>query len=231
MKTLYEDGRYLDAHPRWHEDDSPWKARQIEVILRKNGVAPASLCEIGCGAGEILNRLSISLGEEILMCGYEISPQAFEICSKKQKSNLSFVLGDFLAESDNCFDLVMAIDVIEHVEDYIGFLRDLRSRGHYKLFHIPLDLSVQTVMRSRPILRGRSSVGHIHYFTKETALATLKDTGYEVIDFSYTAGSLELPNRSWRQKLLMLPRRMAFAVHQDLAVRFLGGYSLLVLAK
>lgn len=231
MRNIYEDGTYFEAHPNWHEEDSAWKAKQIEEILRRNGIAPLSLCEIGCGAGEILNCLASSLGEQTVLCGYEISPQAFEICRKKQKRNLEFFLRDLFQETEKRFDVVMAIDVIEHVEDYIGFLRKLRLHGNYKVFHIPLDLSVQTVIRSAPIMRSRSAVGHIHYFTKETALAVLRDTGYEVIDVSYTAGSLELPNRGWRANLLRLPRRLAFALHQDLTVRILGGYSLLVLAK
>jgi hypothetical protein len=74
------------------------------------------------------------------------------------------------------FDIVMAIDVFEHVEDYFGFLRKLRGKAEYKIFHIPLELSVQSVLRSSIIIEGRKSVGHIHYFTKETALETLKDT-------------------------------------------------------
>lgn len=99
------------------------------------------------------------------------------------------------------------------------------------MFHIPLDLSVQSVLRSSPIMQRRESVGHIHYFTKETALALLKDTGYEVIDYCYTNSSLELPNLSWKAKLMKLPRKLFFFIHQDLTVRILGGFSLLVLAK
>ena len=125
----------------------------------------------------------------------------------------------------------MAVDVFEHIEDYFHFLRRLKTKGKHFIFHIPLDLSVQTVLRSHPIIRARKSVGHIHYFTKETALEVLKDTGYEIIDVFYTAGALELPNRGWRMKLLSIPRRLAFAVNKDWAVRVLGGYSLLVLAK
>ena len=34
--------------------------------------------------------------------------------------------------------------VLEHLEDYFGFLRKLKTRATYKVFHIPLDLSVQT---------------------------------------------------------------------------------------
>jgi SAM-dependent methyltransferase len=229
--TVYEDGSYLDRHPTWHAEDSPWKARQIEKMLRKNKVSPSSIAEVGCGAGEILSCLANVYGPGVTFSGYEISPQAIAICRTKEKRNLRYVLKDLLADRDASFDVVMAIDVVEHVDDYRGFLRRLRGKGKYKLLHIPLDLSVQTVLRSSPILRIRGLVGHIHYFTKETALATLRDTGYEVIDWFYTRGSLELPNRGWKANLLSLPRKLLFFIHQDLAVRVLGGFSLLVLAK
>ena len=144
---------------------------------------------------------------------------------------MTFELSDLLKDDGSYFDIVMAIDVFEHVEDYFGFLRKLREKAEYKIFHIPLDLSVQTVLRSSPIIKGRKFVGHIHYFTKETALETLKDTGYEIIDYFYTGGSLELPNRGWKADLLKIPRKLAFSLDEDLAVRLLGGYSLMVLAK
>lgn len=124
----------------------------------------------------------------------------------------------------------MAIDVFEHVEDYFGFLRSLREKGTYKVFHIPLDLSVQMVLRSSPILRTRSLVGHLHYFTKETALATLKDTGFIIVDYFYTNAS-ELPNRGWKADLLKIPRKLGFLIDQDLTARIFGGFSLMVLAK
>lgn len=230
MTQIYDDGTYLENNPTWHEEDSPWKAKQIKKIIEKNALNPNKICEVGCGASEILNQLSEQYeGKEFY--GYEISPQAFELCKKKSKTNLTFLLHDLLEENTEHFDIVMAIDIFEHVEDYFGFLRRLKEKAEYKIFHIPLDLSVQTVLRSSPIIKGRKSVGHIHYFTKETALETLKDTGYEIIDYFYTGGSLELPSRGWKANLLKIPRKFAFSANKDLAVRLLGGYSLLVLAK
>jgi cyclopropane fatty-acyl-phospholipid synthase-like methyltransferase len=200
-------------------------------MLKRNGIAPATVCEIGCGAGEILNCLAHDLGYAAVFHGYEISPQAFEICRKKEKPNLHFFREDLLEKEGPVFDVVMAIDVLEHVDDYFGFLRKLRVKGTYKIFHIPLDLSVQAVLRSSPILTARSTAGHIHYFTKETALATIKDTGYDVVDYFYTCGSLDLPDRGRNAGLLKLPRKFLFSLHQDLTVRILGGFSLLVLAR
>ena len=233
MNSIYEDGTYLDNNQTWHEEDSPWKAQKIAEIIDRNSLDPSTICEVGCGAGEILNQLSLG-NSDTQFFGYEISPQAFSLCEKKSNDRLSFFLKDPLQDDDEFFDIVMAIDVFEHVEDYLGFLRKLKERGEYKIFHIPLDLSVQTVLRSSPILRRRKSVGHIHYFTKETALATLQDTGYEVLDYFYTASILGLHNRgsgSWKTKLLSLPRRVSYFLNEHLAVRILGGWSLLVLAR
>ncbi len=67
----------------------------------------------------------------------------------------------------------MAIDVFEHVEDYFGFLRKIK--GEYKIFHIPLDLSMQTVLRATPIIANRKTLGNVHYFTKEIAIEALTD--------------------------------------------------------
>lgn len=231
MKNIYENGTYLKNNPSWHAEDSAWKAKQIKRIINRNELNPSTICEIGCGAGEILNQLSEQLGEGIKYFGYEISPQAFELCKTKSKDNLTFFLEDLLQENNHTFDVVMAIDVFEHVEDYLGFLKRLKSKGTYKIFHIPLDLSVQTVLRSSPIIRIRQVFGHIHYFTKETALATLEDAGYEIMDYFYTGGSIELPNRSWKTNLMIIPRKLCFSISSDLAVRLLGGYSLLVVAK
>jgi len=228
MTEIYEDGTYLDKNPTWHEEDSVWKANHIKTIIEKNSLKANRICEIGCGAGEILNQLSENYDSHTSFYGYEISPQAFEICSKKSKPNLTFTLMDLLDDNSEYFDIAMAIDVFEHVEDYFSFLRKLRKKAEYKIFHIPLELSVQTVFRSFPITKARKTVGHIHYFTKETALETLKDTGYEIIDHTYTCGSVELPNRGWKGKI---PRKMAFAVNKDFAARMFGGYALLVLAK
>ncbi len=229
--NIYKDGTYFKKTPTWHKEDSSWKAKQIIQLINRNNLKFSTVCEVGCGAGEILNQLSKKLGNDIKFTGYEISPQAFDMCQKNSKENLKFYLKDPFVETKAFFDVVMAIDVFEHVEDYYGFLRQLKEKGRYKIFHIPLDLSVQTVFRSSKIINVRKSSGHIHYFTKKTALATLEDTEYEILDWLYTCHSLELPNRGWKANLLKIPRSLFFTASKELAVRGVGGFSLMVLAK
>lgn len=230
-ENIYTQGAYLDHNPTWHIEDSPWKARHIIEILRRNKIRPRTVVEIGSGAGEILRQLQLSLDAEAQLVGYEVSPQAIALSQARANQALRFVQGDFLSASTEYFDLVLMIDLIEHLEDYLGFLRAVRPRGEYKLLHIPLDLSVQTVLRMEPILRVRRQVGHLHYFTKELALQALCDSGYTIIDHCYTASMNDLGPRTLRHRLASLPRRLLYSVHRDLAVRLLGGYSLLVLAR
>ncbi len=229
--SIYTDGTYLAGNGSWHQEDSPWKAAHIKAILERNAIPFTSACEVGCGAGEILKVLSHTLGADKQLYGYEISPQAYALCRGKAKDGLSFRFGDLLAANEPSFDVLMAIDVFEHVEDYLGFLKKLKPRSTYKVFHVPLDLSVQSVLRAGPLLKHRRDVGHLHYFTKETALETLKYGGYDIVDYAFTATAVELPNRGWKADLMKLPRRALFALNQDLAARLFGGYSLLVLAR
>jgi hypothetical protein len=92
------------------------------------------------------------------------------------------------------------MDVFEHIEDYLGFLRTIRSKADYKIFHIPLDLTVVSVLCGE-MTKRRMTDGHLHYFSQETAIATLKDCGYEIIDGFLTAWFLDLPGGGLRNLL------------------------------
>jgi cyclopropane fatty-acyl-phospholipid synthase-like methyltransferase len=227
---IYDDGAYLRRNPTWHAEDSPWKARQIEKILRRNNLSPRSIAEVGCGAGEILVQLQKAFPNSDYF-GFEVSPQAFSLCRERENSRIHFQLKDLCAEETEDFDVLLAIDVLEHIDDYLGFLKSLRNKARLKIFHIPLDLSLQTLFRVGPILKQRQVVGHLHYFFKDTALATLKHCGYEVIDSFYTPAAIEGARLSLGARLLKFPRKFLFNINADATVRILGGYSLLVLAR
>jgi len=228
--TIYSDGSYLRRNPDWHSSDSKWKASHIARMLVRNGLVPNRVCEVGCGAGEVLVQLATHLPSSTAFDGYDISPDSHAIAVRKSTDRIRFHLADFMTAERN-FDLALAIDVFEHVEDYFAFLRNFRTLAKFKIFHIPLELSALMVVRREPLIYQRRSVGHLHHFGKETALATLEDTGYRVVDFFYTSERTELDGLGWKTRLLAGPRRALAALSPDLAARTLGGYSLLVLAE
>jgi SAM-dependent methyltransferase len=230
-EELYTTGAYLEKNPLWHTEESLWKAEQVMRILNRQAIAPRTICEVGCGAGEVLKQLQQRLTNDCDLLGCDVSPQAIELCRSRANEKLHFLLGDVTKISDRFFDLILVLDVIEHLEDYFSFLRNIKERGLYKIFQIPLDLSVQTVLRVTPLIRDRQRYGHIHYFNKETGLGLLVDLGYQIIDYFYTAVALDLPSTNFKNLVMRLPRKLAYSVNMDMAVRLLGGYRLLILTR
>lgn len=226
----YTDGDYQRRNPGWHVEHSPWKAGKIIEMLGRHGLRPESICEVGCGAGEILRQLKDRLNEPCRFVGYEVSPQAHELCLTRATEGLEFRLADAADDRDH-YDLMLIMDVIEHLDDYFSFLRKLRTKADRLIAHIPLDMCVNHLIRARPLADLRKAVGHIHYFWPEGAIAAVEDCGYRVIDQFYTAWSLEIPQRGWRRRLMRMPRRVGFSLCPHLTVRTLGGFSLLLLAE
>ena len=227
---IYKDGEYLKKNPTWHVEESPFKAKHSMEMLRRNDLSPRTICEAGCGAGEVLRQLQLQMGADHEFWGYDISPQAIEFSKPRENDKLHFKLADLGKERSLNFDLLLVLDVVEHLEDYFTFLREIRPRAKHKIFHFPLDLSVQALLRKRGLMTHREMHAHLHYFTKDTALQTLKDTGYEVLDLFYLPRSNEI-GPTLLQKAFSIPRALSFAIHKDLAVRVLGGYSLMILAN
>src|SRR6266566_9482186 len=146
LENMYTSGKYAAKHPNWHVEDSLWKAKQIIRMMAQNNIVPKTICEVGCGAGEILKQLQENMDNQCTLWGYEISPQAFELCKSRENEKLHFELADIRQEKDAVFDLILLIDVIEHLEDYFSFLREIKAKSRYKMLHIPLDLTMPNVL-------------------------------------------------------------------------------------
>jgi len=229
--AIYRDGSYLQLNPSWHIEESPFKVKQIRRMMERQNLVPSSVCDVGCGAGLVLCELQPYLPPDCVCWGYDVAPDALDMCRDRANDRLHFRHCDVRKDPwDTFFDLLLMLDVFEHVEDYMGLLRSVRSRAKRKLFHIPLDLSVQAVLRKNGLLLRRDHHAHLHYFTKETALRTLTDVGYRIVDFFFTPRCIELGDLMV-QKIVRIPRKVSFAILPDLTVRVLGGYSLMVLAE
>lgn len=233
MTNMYTEGDYLRTTQTWHAEDSPWNAAQVARIITDNNLRPRTIAEIGCGAGQILGELSQYVFlEECEFEGYDISPDAIQLCKNLENGNIKFYCQDLLANNNKHFDILLVVDVIEHVPDYMGFVKNCKDLADYKVYHIPLDIHVSSVMRNA-FIRGRYSIGHLHYFTADTALATLQDTGHEVVDFFYTGGAFGLfrQHPSFKKAVANIPRWLFSKSSVPFTARIFGGYSLLVLAK
>lgn len=231
-EEIYTNSQYLENTGDWHVKDSAWKAELISELYKKNGVHPKTVVEVGCGAGAILeNLLQMDAGVEKLD-GFDISPQAISLAEKRSNSKLSFHQSDFLKEDFPVSDLLLLIDVIEHLDDFYRFLREIQLRGRMFIFHVPMDLSCRTILKPHVLLQHRNSVGHIHYFSEEMIHWILKDTGYEIIDWHYTKPVIDIhPAKRLKGSVKKVLRNISFGVNPSISAKLWGGYSLMILAK
>ena len=221
------NGEYFRNNPTWHIEYSPWKAGNILRMLEKNRLKPKTICEVGCGAGEVLRQLQLKMDPGCRFWGYDVAPKAIEIAKQRENDRLAFAAADLGELVTPPFDLMLVLEVVDHVEDYFGFLRMLKTRSELKIFSFSLDISVQSALRSGALLQRRVEHTHRHHFSKETAIRTLQESGFEIIDFFYP------PNLAFGRlaKLAKPIRWLTFTLDPDFAVRLFGGYSLLVLAR
>jgi SAM-dependent methyltransferase len=227
----YTDGDYLEKNPTWHVEDSPWKTDKIWQMILKHRLGLQSVAEVGCGAGEILYLLQQKLPPDCELSGYDISPHSHEMALRRTNERLQFHLADITEETHLNVDLLLIIDLIEHLDDFYGFLRKVKPLAEHTILHIPLDLSGYSLLRSHYLGDMLRSVGHIHFFTKDIALLALKEAGYEVIDWCYPTPPVHRQTNRLRQLILSGLRKVSYRLHPDLSVKLFGGRSLLVLCR
>jgi len=227
---MYTNGSYQDKNPGLHREDSAWKAEQVGSLLIKHQIHPSKIIEVGTGAGAILDQLSKNHPQIQQLSGFDISPSAIAEARKIANNKLSFEVGELPPGAHA--DLLLMLDVLEHVDDIYSFLRSLSNHAEHFIFHIPLDISLRTIMKPHIMLQQRRDVGHIHYFSKEMVLWAMKDSGYEIIDWKYTKPITDnQPSPTFFRRLKKTLRNFSFNIHEDLSAKLWGGYSMLLLLK
>src|SRR5207247_9624693 len=90
--NIYVDGEYLRKNPIWHVGESPFKVEQILKMMERNRLRPQTICDVGCGAGEVIRLLQQKMDPTCRFCGCDISPQAMEMCQRRENERLQFRL-------------------------------------------------------------------------------------------------------------------------------------------
>src|SRR5262249_15722108 len=82
----------------------------------------ARILDVGCGTGANLVMLSQFGDAE----GVDISPDALAFCRERGLKHLRLGAAEALPYEDEQFDLVTAFDVVEHMDDDVSGLREIR---------------------------------------------------------------------------------------------------------
>lgn len=139
-----------DAHAEYvsRRVAGSFESRQIEievqgfklphlVALLPGDYRPASVLEIGCATGELIATFPVAPGGRRI--GNDISAENIA-AARARHPGTEFVAGDFRAIAPRAAECVILSDVLEHVEDDAGFLRDAgRLATRYVLVNLPLE--------------------------------------------------------------------------------------------
>ncbi len=234
----YISGEYTKKNHSYHTEDSSFKWNNFIKILNSTNFEFGkinSITDIGCGIGKILDEAKKSnlFNDKCKFIGYDINPDAIEL-AKKNFKEIIFSNEDFINLDKNESDLIIAADVFEHIEDSHNFLRKLKNKGNFFLFNIPLEISLLSMIRSKNIFQhSHEKVGHLHFYTKKTAILLLESCGYKIVECIFANNRLqEFRNKKELRKFVIgFPQYLLGLLSKDLASNIFGGFSLVVLAK
>ena len=96
--------------------------RICQDLKRESGVERPRILDVGCGTGANLEMLS-QFGEAE---GVDVSMEALAFCRERGLANVHLGAAEKLPYEDESFDLVTALDVVEHLDDDRAGLREMR---------------------------------------------------------------------------------------------------------
>lgn len=178
-----------DYEQQTHQaEDRHWWYRGRRTVL-KGAIArlglpqPARVLDAGCGSG----RNMVELARLGTVSGVELSDTSVALARRRD-------VGDVIAGSvmempfaDDSFDLAVSLDVIEHLEDDLGALRELRR------VVAPGGALLVTVPAYQWLWSGHDEINHHHRrYTRRTLQRVAEQAGWRQLRTTYF-NSLLLP--------------------------------------
>jgi SAM-dependent methyltransferase len=94
----------------------------VEQICRELGTPRPHILDVGCGTGANLELLGKYGDAE----GVDVSEAALAFCRARGLENVKLGEAEKLPYADNSFDLVTGLDVVEHLDDDVAGLSEMR---------------------------------------------------------------------------------------------------------
>ena len=134
---------------------------------------PQSVLDVGCGEGVLTQRWAEQLGDKPVV-GIDLADPKLEAeWDLRRRANLEFraFAGDELPSADGAFDLVAAIEVLEHVPDPERTLAEMaRVAGRHLLVSVPRE----PLWRALNVARGAylrdlgNTPGHVNHWSRRS---------------------------------------------------------------
>lgn len=163
------------SNEKKHESKNPIQRALIErfherAIEAVNFAGPASILELGCGEGYVLDALSKG-GVEAELTGVELNERAVAKAQARLGSRATVEHQDArkLAADGRRFDMVMMLEVLEHIpepEQMIPIIDELSTK--WVLLSVPWEpiFCALNLMRGKNITRLGNDEDHVNHWTR-----------------------------------------------------------------
>jgi len=175
-----------NATPKY-EASNPIVQRLLARFLRRvdetaASLAPASVLDVGCGEGIVTERLARLLAPATVLGVDADEARLGREWQGRSAPNLSFATGSAyeLPFEDGRFDLVCAIEVLEHLERPSDALAEMRRVANKALL---LSVPDEPEWRMSHMLAGRNlrkfgnTPGHINHWSTRSFLRLVSELG------------------------------------------------------
>jgi len=185
----------------------------VERIVGKLGNSRPRILDVGCGTGANLEMLA-HFGEAE---GVDVSTEALDFCQTRGLKNVRQGEAEQLPYEDQSFDLVTGLDVVEHLDNDIAGLQEMRRvlrTGGRALLFVPAFMFLWGVQDDISNHRRRYTLANL---TK-----VVEQAGLEVELTTYANITFFAPILVGR--LLMRLTGLRPASENNLTVGFLNGF-------
>lgn len=137
-----------------------------------------SVLDVGCGEGTLLRMIGDAY-PNVRLAGSELSETALQYCREQLPRATLFPLDIVRGKvPEQTYDLIVSVQVLEHLEDDVAALTQLRKMcGHYLLISVPGGQLDE---------HGRR-MGHYRHYTRDGLVQKMEQAGFYVAR-SFTCG-------------------------------------------
>lgn len=182
--TFLSPAQPVNMEPRWFELANLnhfWIRRRFEVLLRigRGFLRPDwQFLEIGCGHGLLQRQLQTSAG--VAVDGFDLYLPALQLNKAESGKLYYYNIFDRAPQFEGRYDVIFLFDVLEHVTDDVGFLKEC-------LFYLKPGgrLIVNVPARMELFSKHDTMVGHVRRYTLRTLrrCALSSDLNLEAITY------------------------------------------------